>query len=305
MDKVETYNQHRGLLFSIAYRMLGSAADAEDVLQDAFLRWQSASEAEVRSPRSYLSAVVTRLSIDELRSARARREVYVGEWLPEPVPTAGSPDLTSTVELAETISTAFLLLLESLSPVERAVFLLREVFDYDYAEIAEIVGKSEANCRQMVKRARERLRAGRPRFHVSREQQERVAQKFIEVCAGGDVNGLLDMLSDDAVLVSDGGGKARAAINPVYGREKVVRFVFGVIQKVLRENPGASFTATVTELNGQPAILTFIGGVLNSTLVFDLEGDRITRLYTVLNPDKLAAAERAAQPAGGSFKVAG
>ncbi|HET9496616.1 MAG TPA: RNA polymerase sigma-70 factor [Chloroflexia bacterium] len=294
MDSVETFNQHRGLLFSIAYRMLGSAADAEDVLQDAFLRWQNAPEAEVRSPRSYLTAVVTRLSIDELRSARARREVYVGEWLPEPVPTAGSPELSGTVELAETISTAFLLLLEKLNPVERAVFLLREVFDYEYPEIAQIVGKSEANCRQMVRRARQHLREGRPRFRVSREQQEAIAHKFLEVCAGGDMNGLLAMLAEDSVLVADGGGKARAAMNRIYGREKVARFVFGVIEKVLRENPGAAFTATVTELNGQPAIASYIDGVLNSTLEFEFDGEHITNLYTVVNPDKLEGVARAA-----------
>ena len=303
MDSVETFNQHRGLLFSIAYRMLGSAADAEDVLQEAFLRWQGASEAEVRSPRSYLTAVVTRLSIDELRSARARREVYVGEWLPEPVPTAGSPDLAGTVELAETISTAFLLLLEKLSPVERAVFLLREVFDYEYAEIAQIVGKSEANCRQMVRRAREHLRAGRPRFQVSREEQERVAHKFLEVCAGGDMNALIAMLSENAVLVSDGGGKARAATLPIYGPEKVARFVFGVIEKLMRENPGATFSATVVELNGQPAIATYLDGVLNSTITFDFDGEHITSVYTVVNPDKLEGVARHVTSGGGTVSV--
>ena len=304
MDSVETFNQHRGRLFSIAYRMLGSAADAEDVLQDAFLRWQSAPEAEVRSPGSYLTAVVTRLSIDELRSARARREVYVGEWLPEPVPTAGSPELAGTVELAETISTAFLLLLEKLNPVERAVFLLREVFDYEYPEIAQIVGKSEANCRQMVRRAREHLRAGRPRFQVSREQQEAVARKFIEVCAGGDMNALLGMLAEDAVIVTDGGGKAQAAINPIYGREKVARFLFGVIQKLLRENPGADFAASITELNGKPAVLTYIGGVLNGTLEFEFDGEHITSMYSVVNPDKLALAAQRARPQTGPMTVA-
>jgi RNA polymerase sigma-70 factor (ECF subfamily) len=274
--------------------MLGSAADAEDVLQDAFLRWQNALEAEVRSPRSYLTAVVTRLSIDELRSARARREVYVGEWLPEPVLTAGAPELAGTVELAETISTAFLLLLEKLNPVERAVFLLREVFDYEYPEIAQIVGKSEANCRQMVRRAKEHLREGRPRFQVSREQQEAVAHKFLEVCAGGDMNGLLAMLAEDAVIVTDGGGKAQAAINPIYGREKVARFLFAVIQKTMREHPGATLTASITELNGKPAVLTYIGGVLNSTLEIEFDGERITNLYSVVNPDKLEVAARAA-----------
>ena len=299
MNKVETFNQHRGLLFSIAYRMLGSAADAEDVLQEAFLRWQGAPEVEVRSPRSYLTAVVTRLSIDELRSARARREVYVGEWLPEPLPTSGSPELAGTVELAETISTAFLLLLEKLNPVERAVFLLREVFDYEYAEIASIVGKSEANCRQMVRRAREHLREGRPRFQVSREQQEAVAHKFLEVCAGGDMNALLSMLSVDSVMLSDGGGKARAAMLPIYGREKVARFVFGVIEKLLRENPGATFTARVIELNGQPAVATYCDSVLNSTIEFDFDGEKITRVFIVVNPDKLALVARHAPASDG------
>jgi RNA polymerase sigma-70 factor (ECF subfamily) len=179
------------------------------------------------------------------------------------------------------------------------------VFDYDYSEIAQIVDKSEANCRQMVKRAREHLRAGRPRFQVSREEQERVAHKFLEVCAGGDMNALIAMLSEDAVLVSDGGGKARAAMHPIYGPEKVARFVFGVIEKLMRENPGATFSAAIIELNGQPAVATYLDGVLNSTVILDLDDGRITRVYTVVNPEKLERAARAASLDAGGVNVSG
>src|SRR5437588_2494407 len=179
-NTTQIFNQYRALLFSIAYRMLCNATDAEDIVQEAFVRWLQASDGEIQSPKAFLSTVVTRLCIDQLRSAKARREVYVGPWLPEPVLTGRMPEMTGSVELAESISFAFLLLLESLSPVERAVFLLREVFDYSYAEIAGIVGKSEANCRQMVRRAQQHLRERRPRSQVSRDEQERITRSFLE-----------------------------------------------------------------------------------------------------------------------------
>lgn len=284
MNKVETFDEYRTLLFSIAYRMLGSAADAEDIVQEAYLRWQDADEGEVRSPRAFLSTVVTRLCIDQLRSAQARREVYVGQWLPEPILTGEMPDMTRSVELAESLSFAFMRLLESLSPVERAVFLLREVFSYSYPEIAVIVGKSEANCRQMTHRAQQHLREGRPRFEVSHEQQEKVTQRFLEVCAGGDMQGLLNMLSDDVTLTADGGGKVQAPINILHGPQNVARFLSGVLRKL---TTGVSLTSHVAEVNGQPCVVAYIDGEIDSVLSLDSIDGRIININIVRNPDKL------------------
>jgi RNA polymerase sigma-70 factor (ECF subfamily) len=285
MKDIVTFNRYRTLLFSIAYRMLGSAGDAEDLVQEAYLRWESAPAEEVRSPKAYLSAVVTRLCIDFLKSARVKREVYVGPWLPEPLLTGETPDMTRNVELAESISMAFLLLLESLGPVERAVFLLHEVFDYSFAEIAEIVGKSEANCRQMARRAKEHLREQRPRFRVSKEQQEHTTERFLQVCAGGDMQGLLNMLTKDAVLMSDGGGKAQAARNPIVGPTNVARFIFGVLGKL---PPGSQFMVKLAEVNGQPGILGYLDGVLNDVTLLECEGNLVRAVYIVVNPEKFS-----------------
>lgn len=288
MSRVDTFNEYRPLLYSIAYRMLGSATEAEDILQEAYLRWQRAPEAEVRSPRSYLSAVVTRLCIDELRSARVRREVYVGPWLPEPVMTAGMPDMTRTAELSESLSFAFLLLLEHLTPVERAVFVLREVFDYDYAEIATIAGKSEANCRQMVHRAQKYLRERRPRFKVSREEQEQVTRQFIRVCEGGDMQGLISMLAPEVTLATDGGGKVQAARNIIKGQDMVARFIFGVLSKV---PPGSTLTTELDEVNGQIGLVNYLDGTLNSVILLECEGTQIRSVNIVANPDKLRSVQ--------------
>jgi RNA polymerase sigma-70 factor (ECF subfamily) len=281
---VDIFNSHRSLLFSIAYRMLGSAADAEDILQEVYLRWERASEDEVRSPRSFLSTIVTRLSIDHLRKEKSRREVYVGPWLPEPLMTSYNPDLTCTVELAESISMAFLMLLETLGPVERAVFLLREVFDYEYAEVAEIVGKSEANCRQIVRRAQQHLRERRPRFAVSHEHQQEMIQSFIRATTEGDMQGLVNLLTEDITFTTDGGGKAQAALKPIYGVEKVVRFIFAIVAK-LSATPNIS--VAVTEINGQLGIIAYEGDKPTSTLTFTYEGNRISAIQSVVNPDKL------------------
>ena len=237
MARIEDFERHRSLLFSIAYRMLGSVADAEDVVQEAYLRWQQAPEAEVRSPRSYLSTVVTRLSIDRLRSARARREEYVGPWLPEPLVSERAEEVAVLDELGESLSTAFLVVLESLNPVERAVFLLREVFDYDYEEISRILGKSEDNCRQIAHRARQSVAARRPRFERSPEQEERLSRQFLEACMSGDMEGLISLLSEDVTLWSDGGGKVAAAPYPIYGPERVARFLLGVLRTVPPGSP--------------------------------------------------------------------
>lgn len=282
-SRTEAFNKYRKMLFSIAYRMLGSVADAEDIVQEAFIRWQQVSGTEVRSPKSYLSSVVTRLCIDHLRSAKVRREEYVGSWLPEPLLTDGSLDVAETIELDETLSMAFLVLLERLTPVERAVFLLREVFDYDYAEISRIVGKSEANCRQIARRARESVAAQRPRFEASAEQEERLMGSFLKACFSGDMEGLLSLLSEDVILYSDGGGKTRAALNPIHGADKVARFFFGILRQV---PPG--FTVRRTLVNGRPGLVGFFGdGRPQNVATLDVSKGKVQAIRLVLNPEKL------------------
>ena len=276
----DLFDRHRPLLFSIAYRMLGSVMDAEDVVQEAFLRWQRAPQTEVRSPKAYLSAVVTRLCIDQLRTARTRREEYVGPWLPEPLPT--EPD-TSAID--ESLSMAFLVLLESLNPTERAVFLLREVFDYDYEEISRLVGKSEANCRQIARRARDSVAARRPRFESSPEQEERLMGSFLEASLGGDMEGLVSVLSEDVTLWSDGGGKTRAALNPIHGADRVSRFLFGILRQA---PPGLVIRRA--RVNGRPGIIGyFADGRPQSVTTLEVADGRIQAIRIVVNPEKLRA----------------
>ena len=277
-DPAGIFDRHRPLLFSIAYRMLGSVMDAEDVVQEAYLRWQRASQAEVRSPRAYLSAVVTRLCIDQLRSARARREKYVGPWLPEPLPT-------EPAAIDESLSMAFLVLLESLNPTERAVFLLREVFDYEYAEISELVGKSEANCRQIARRARDSVAARRPRFESSPEQEERLMEGFLEASLKGDMQGLVSLLAEDVTLWSDGGGKTRAALNPIHGADRVSRFLFGILRQA---PPG--LVVTRARVNGRPGLIGYFrDGRPQSVTTLDVAEGRIRAIRLVVNPEKLGA----------------
>ena len=284
MARIDDFESHRPLLFSIAYRMLGSVAEAEDIVQEAYLRWREAPEAEVRSPKAYLSAVVTRLSIDRLRSARARREEYVGPWLPEPLVSERAEEVAVLDELDESLSMAFLVLLESLNPVERAVFILREVFDYDYDEIARIVGKSEANCRQIAHRARQSVAARRPRFERSPEQEERLTQQFVEACMNGDMEGLISLLSEDVTLWSDGGGKVAAAPYPIHGPERVARFLLGVLRTV---PPG--FFARPTWVNGGPGVVGYVDGHPTSVVALDVADGRLRGVRIVVNPEKLQA----------------
>lgn len=293
MSDVATFTEYRPLLFSIAYRMLGSATDAEDIVQDTFLRWQRATAEEVAAPKAYLSAVATRLCIDHLRSAAVRRTAYVGPNLPEPLLTADRPGLADTVELAESLSLAFLVLLETLSPVERAAFLLRDTFGYEYAEIARIVGKGEANCRQMVRRARLHLAERRPRFPVRPEQRERLTREFLRTCTSGDLDGLVALLAEDITLWSDGGGKVLAARKPVRGADKVARFLLGLVAKA----PGV-LTVRQTEVNGQPGFITALDGQLANVLTLDIAGDRIRGIHIVVNPDKLRGVESGSRVGG-------
>lgn len=280
------FEQYRGYLFSIAYRLLGTVSDAEDVVQDAFLGWHRAPASEVRSARAYLATTVVRLCMDQLRSARARREVYVGPWLPEPLITTGREDLTDNIVLRESLSFAFLLMLEKLSPLERAVFVLREVFDYDYPDIAQMVDKSAANCRQVFHRARLRLAEDRARFESTREQQERLTEQFLRATGSGDMQRLLTLLAEDVVSIGDGGGKASAGLRPIYSRDRVARGFLGNLRKIPPDR------AWIEEVNGQPAIVATLGGKPYAVLILDTREGKVQTMYTVVNPDKLQAVQR-------------
>lgn len=288
MSSVEVFDGNRPLLFSIAYRMLGSVMEAEDVVQEAFLRWRRAPEDEVRSPSAYLSTVVTRLCIDRLRSARARRERYVGPWLPEPLLGEQTQEIAGTADLDDSLSMAFLVLLESLTPVERAVFLLREVFGYEYAEVASLVGKSEANCRQISRRARQSVAARRPRFESSPEQEERLMDGFLKASLSGDMEALIGLLSEDVVLYSDGGGKTIAALNPIYGPDKVVRWLTAILEKAPPD-----FAVRQTMVNGKPGLVSYLGdGSPQGVVTLDVSGDSVEAIRLVVNPEKLGNVPR-------------
>ncbi|SEC27741.1 RNA polymerase sigma-70 factor, ECF subfamily [Nocardioides exalbidus] len=274
---------HRNLLFTVSYEMLGSAADAEDVLQEVWLRWadrlRQEDATEVRDPRAYLVRMATRLSLNRLRTLSRRREDYVGPWLPEPLLT--SPDVALDVELADSVSTAMLLVLETLPPTERAVFVLREVFDVPYDEIAEAVEKSEPAVRQIASRARAHVAERRPRASVSRAECDAVIERFRAATESGDLQGLMDVLAPDIVLMTDGGGKVQAALRPIHGRDKVLRFLTAV-------TPVAIELQRVW-LNGSPAIQFVIGGRRDGVGTMLVEDGVVTRLYLVRNPDKLGS----------------
>jgi RNA polymerase sigma-70 factor (ECF subfamily) len=277
---------HRPLLFSIAYRMLGSVAEAEDVVQEAFLRFHRAQEegVAVEAPKAYLASVTTRLAIDHLRSARVRRETYVGEWLPEPVVGGKEPNVERNVALAESLSMAFLVVLEALSPVERAVFLLREVFDYGYDEIAVIVEKTEENCRQIFIRARRHLEAGRPRFEAPTAKHEDLARRFLAACEDGRLDELVALLAADATFHGDGGGKATATVNPVLGRERVARLMHGLFGR----RAALGVHARATTVNGQPGVLFLDGDDrLISVMALEIRDGAVQAIRSVVNPEKL------------------
>jgi RNA polymerase sigma-70 factor (ECF subfamily) len=270
---------HRGLLFTVAYEMLGSAADAEDVVQETWLRWADVDQSQVREPRAYLVRIVTRQALNRLRTLARQREEYVGSWLPEPLLT--SPDVAEDVELAESVSIAMLTVLETLGPAERAVFVLRDVFDAPYDEIAEAVGKTPAAARQIAHRARAHVAARRPRMEVSRAQQQAVVERFLAALTSGDLQGLMDVLAPDIVLVADGGGMAPAVRHPVQGQKQVATLLNGFA----RFAPGAQ-VATLW-LNGGLAAWIDPGGEFNTAVSLAVEDGRITRIYAVRNPHKL------------------
>jgi RNA polymerase sigma-70 factor, ECF subfamily len=286
MDEGDAYRELRPLLFSIAYRMVGSVSEAEDIVQEAFLRLHRAVRdgAEVASPKAYLSAVTTRLAIDHLRSARVRRERYVGAWLPEPLVTDPEADAAAHAETADSLSMAFLVLLERLSPVERAVFLLHEVFGYPYAEIAGLVGKSEENCRQVAARARRHVEAGRPRFEPSRRQREELASRFFAAVEQGDTEGLVGLLAADAVMYADGGGKAPARAAPLHGALPVARLLLGLA----RQARVLGLRTRAAEVNGQPGAMAYDpDGRLVTVLCLEIADGRVNTVRAVVNPDKL------------------
>jgi RNA polymerase sigma-70 factor (ECF subfamily) len=284
----DPFTELRPLLFSIAYRMLGSASEAEDIVQEAFLRYhrETAGGVEIDSPKSYLSAVTTRLCIDHLRSARVRRESYVGTWLPEPLLTDEEADVARHAETADSLSMGFLVLLESLTPVERAVFLLREVFEYEYGEIASVVGKTEENCRQIAVRARRQVRSGKPRFEASKAQREELAQRFLMAVGEGDVEELVGLLAADVVLYADGGGKATALPHPIHGRDKVIRLARGPLASGERLSVESMSQA---EINGQPGAVFFdTAGIPVLAVSLDIVDGQIQTIHAVSNPEKLA-----------------
>jgi len=282
--RLATFEQYRGLLFSIAYRMLGSVADAEDTLQEAFIRWQRTSSDEIRSPRALLVTIVTRLCINHLESARVRREQYVGEWLPEPLVTDPKSEPSHVLRVDESLSMAFLVLLERLTSIERAVFLLREIFEYEYSEIATILGQSEANCRQILRRARQHVSEARPRFKASSEERSNLLERFLRATSHGDMDGLVELLASDVVLHSDGGGKALAVPNLIFGSDKVARGILGSLEKLVPRN---LLTRTVL-INGQPGIVSYLNGKPYSVLTLDTSEGRIWAIYVMTNPEKLA-----------------
>jgi RNA polymerase sigma-70 factor (ECF subfamily) len=288
MGAVEEFESLRPELFSLAYRMLGSVREAEDVVQEAFLRHRRALErgVEIDSQKAYLSAVVTRLSIDELRSARARREVYVGQWLPEPLLTDGDSAVDPAVhaERADSLSLAFLALLERLTPVERAVFLLHDVFGYEYAEIAETVGKSEDNCRQLATRARRHVEAERPRFEASRQERDRLAGRFFAAVTDGDVDALVELLAADVVVYGDGGGKGPSWQRPIVGCDRVGRLFAGIGRQL------ADYDVALQprEVNGQPgATVVDREGRIVNVFSLDVVDGVVQTIRSVINPDKL------------------
>jgi RNA polymerase sigma-70 factor (ECF subfamily) len=275
------FEEHRQGLERLAYRMLGSLADADDVLQDAYLRWSRSDRAEVHSARAYLYSIVTRLCIDQRRKVEARKESYIGPWLPDPV--IESEHSHSSLEAAESISLAFLVVLESLSPVERAAYLLRRVFDYEYDQIAEVLDKSPTNCRQLVSRSEERIHERRPRFEPDPDAAERITGEFLEACTTGDLDGLVGLLAADAVAYTDGGGKATAAMVPIHGSDRIARMFIGLARKA-----GAEFELHTVRVNGQPGIMALHHKELAFVMTLDIVERQIANCYVFRNPDKLA-----------------
>lgn len=277
---MEQFEDYRPLLFSIAYRMLGSAMEAEDIVQEAYLRYQAGSPETIHSPKAFLSTIVTRLCLDQLKSAQVQRENYVGTWLPEPLLTdtqnQSAPD-------TESISLAFLVLLESLTPLERAVFLLREVFDYEYGEIAGMVSQDETYCRQLFSRAKKHIVDGRPRFKSTPETHTQILSKFLLACQVGELDGLMSLLAEDVTSWSDGGGKTQTATRPIYGRDRVARYFLGITPRLPTDA-----TFELAEVNNSLGLIVHAGGKPHSVLTIETGDNYIQKIWIILNPDKLS-----------------
>lgn len=285
MNTESAFQTHRPRLMALAYRLLGSRSDAEDVVQDAWLRWSGADPAAVRDPEAWLVTTTTRLGLDRLRAARRERVHYVGPWLAEPLEISLAAEPASDPAVAharaDEVSVAFLTLLEQLGPEERAAFLLKEAFDHDYRQIAALLGLSEANCRQLVHRAKQRLQAGRPRFNVDTGQHRQLLARFMDATQRGDSEAIQALLHANARLVSDGGGVVTAAVRPLLGAERIGRLFWAIARR------GLGQTAQLGWVNGEPAILRFLGDQLHSVTTIEVAGDRIANVYSVLNPEKL------------------
>jgi RNA polymerase sigma-70 factor (TIGR02957 family) len=276
-------------MFAVAYRMLGTITDAEDAVQDAWLAWSAAPRSAVADPRAYLTRIVVNTALNRLRSARARREAYIGPWLPEPMLTETRPDPAERAELADSVSLAMLVVLESLTPEERAVFVLREVFGFSHAEIGAALGRPDATVRQIAHRAREHVQARRPRFDVDRNQQREVTQRFLHAAAGGDIEGLMAVLAPSVTLLTDGGGKARAALRPIIGASKVARFIAAISTRPYMGMEISTMSLEAAEINGGPGTLITVGGQPIAVLTLAVADGHITAIQLLANPDKLSA----------------
>jgi RNA polymerase sigma-70 factor (TIGR02957 family) len=281
---LRTFDEYRQLLFAVAYRLLGSVSEAEDVVQDTWLRWSAEDRSGVGNPRAFLATTATRLALNRVSSARARHEQYVGPWLPEPLVTA--PDVAEDAVLAESVSTAMLLVLETLSPLERAVFVLRDVFDFEYAEVAQAVGRSEAAVRQLAHRARRHVLARRPRFDTDREQQRRVTERFLAAAADGDIAKLMELLAPDVAMWTDGGGVVPAARRLIHGAEKVARAAVVIGSRYVE---GAEVRAEYLDLNGEPGLAVYADGELLAAGGLRLRDGKVAEVWVVRNPEKLTS----------------
>jgi len=292
MDQ-DVFNTDRPLLFSIAYRMLGSASDAEDVLQDAWVRWSGADRNSIRSPKAFATTIVTRLCLDRLKSARATREEYIGPWLPEPVLTSEVEGPDTMLQRAESVTLAFLVLLEKLSPEERAVFLLKDIFEHDHSEISDMLGTTVENSRQLLHRAKAKLAEARPTLKGSAQSRRAVAERFARAFSSGDGSELTALLAKDVGMWSDGGGKASAARRPLLGRDHVLNFLIG-IHRTAQNMDVRDVSLAIEDVNSEPALVLRIGGHLESLFVFSIDdGEQISAIRVVRNPDKLARIDRA------------
>jgi len=298
-DRARTFDEHRDLLLSVAYRVLGSVTDAEDAVQEAWLRWSSVDPSEIDDPRAFLVRVTTRLAIDHLRRAKARRESYVGPWLPEPVLTGREP--AEDAAMAESVSMAMLVVLETLSPLERAVFVLREAFGMPHSEIAEVLGRKEEAVRQLARRARDHVRERRIRFDADQTEQRRVTERFLQAVSNGDLEALMEVLSPGVTLVADGGGRALAPRRPVRGADKVARFLVAVANEEqtarflhsVGSDPSAEVRVHPTQVNGGPGVVITAGGEPITALVLDVSEGLVQTVHLVANPEKLAGVRAA------------